>query len=82
MRTEMYVVYDKIAQESGQLFHAKNDAVAARSYAKQLRQQERPEDFQLLKIGSFDHDTARASMLEVPEEIFVSVRPQAPEVSE
>jgi len=74
--TQVFTVYDKIAMESAPLFHAKSVAVAQRSFALKLLEAERPEDFQLLHLGSFDHEKNKAAFFEVPEEIQVAVPKQ------
>lgn len=74
MKTNMYTVYDKVAMESAVIFHAKHDAVAMRDFANVMRRRENPEDFQLLKLGVYDHDTMKIEMLNVPEEMHVAVQ--------
>lgn len=49
----LYTLYDKVAEEAGPLFQAKNDQVAARQSLSILAQVSDPNDFDLLKVGEF-----------------------------
>lgn len=69
MKTGMYVIYDKVAQECGPLFEAKNDGVAYREYARLREGTENPEDFQLLKMGLFDHETLQMTVVDDPIDV-------------
>lgn len=56
MKTNLYVIFDKVAEESGPVFNAVNDGVAMRSFrnmAKDMDAQARAE-YQLFRIGAFD----------------------------
>lgn len=54
----LYVIYDKVACESGPIFEAKNDSVAFRDFTKVIQKDPiNPADFELLRIGSIDHET-------------------------
>lgn len=56
MTKRIYVVFDRIAEESGPIFEAKNDAVALRQFRRM--QQEHPVDwseFDLYCLGEVDH---------------------------
>lgn len=50
----LYSIYDKIAQESGPVFQAKNDDVAVRAACSLLRSVDSCEDFVLYRVGRFD----------------------------
>lgn len=69
MKTNMYVIYDRVAQEAGPIFEAKNDGVAYRSFAKLREGQETPEDFSLLKLGMFDHDIVKLTIADEPIDV-------------
>lgn len=58
MKNRLYVIFDRVAEESGPIFEAKNDGVAYRMYEKYMdgKDVER-EEFKLLKVGTFDHDS-------------------------
>lgn len=73
MKTFLYTVYDQIAMESSAVFHAKADQVAIRDYIMVMRKRDNPEDFKLLKMGTYDHDTCKAEMFDVPEEMHVAI---------
>lgn len=53
----LYVITDKIAGESGPVFEAVNDGVAARQYQSFFLQYPEcnPSDFCMLKLGFVDH---------------------------
>ena len=55
---ELYTIKDKLAEEYGPTFQAKNRAVADRNYNKMLTEQNlNPEEYHLEKVGSFDNQT-------------------------
>lgn len=55
---KLYVIYDKIAEKSGPIFHADNDAVAIRGYNRLVNNGEiEPEDYQLMCVGEYDDRT-------------------------
>lgn len=51
----LYVVYDRLAQESGPVFEAKNDLVASRNY-RQILKEANPSEYLLLRVGNIDHE--------------------------
>ena len=54
----MYVVYDRVAEESGPIFEAKNDGTAARA-ARELvaaLRALRRTSFSFWKLGTIDHE--------------------------
>lgn len=69
----LYVIHDKLAEESGPLFEAKNDATASRSFNQLIEQNPgtRVTEFALLRLGSIDHATNAVTLLENPEVVFV-----------
>lgn len=68
MRLVLYVVHDRLAEEVGPIFEARNDAVALRNFRK-LMESNRPEEYKLLRLGVFDHDAVKFDLLSVPEEV-------------
>ena len=74
MKTEIYVIYDKVAQESGPIFEAKNEAVAQRQFVRVVGQAPDPDDFRLLRIGVMEHDTSVVTLEVPPVEVPVVVR--------
>lgn len=56
MQTNLYVIFDRVAEESGPVFTAINDGVAMRSYrnlVKELDQEARSE-YRLYRLGYYD----------------------------
>lgn len=64
----LYVMFDRLAEESGPIFEAKNDAVARRS-AKFLLKDADLADYQLLRVGTFDHKSQALKAEPVPAEV-------------
>lgn len=56
MRHGVYVIYDRIAEESGPMFEATNDGVALRQACNVLKPLPASllDDYQLVKIGEYD----------------------------
>lgn len=71
MKTNLYVVYDRVAEESGPVFEAKNDGVALRRFSMLMQENSSkgliPEDFRLLKVGEIDHSTSLVIPTDIPE---------------
>lgn len=64
MLKNLYCIYDKVAQESGPIFEAKNDGVAERMYFDLVHNQQKnpvfdQNDYQLLCLGSFDSESSK-----------------------
>nr|WAE43840.1 MAG: nonstructural protein [Microviridae sp.] len=57
MKQNLYVIYDCVAQESGQVFEARNDGVALRAYGQAMTNCSNPPDHTLLLVGNIEHDT-------------------------
>lgn len=57
MVSKLYVIFDKLAEESSPIFQAKNDAVAMRMYlGSPLPDGAKREDFILRCVGEYDHE--------------------------
>ena len=58
MKAVIYTVFDKVAEEYGPLFEAKNDAVALRQFKHLIATVvvENRDDYVLYSCGTFDHD--------------------------
>jgi len=56
MKHGVYVIYDKIAEESGPMFEAVNDGIALRQACHVLKPLPPTlvDDYQLVKIGEYD----------------------------
>lgn len=57
MKTRLYVVYDRVAQESGPVFEAKNNGVARRQFVNMLNQERalNKDDYELICVAVMDH---------------------------
>lgn len=73
LKTRLYTIYDKTAQQSLQIFEARNDQHAQRSFQTALANEPYGEDFELLYIGEYDHDAAEIDPQIPPENIPVSL---------
>lgn len=70
MRT-LYVIYDRVAQDSGPIFDSVNDGVAFRQF-RALMQNVGTNDidsYQLLKLGEIDTVTLVIKPFDAPEDI-------------
>lgn len=58
MKSVIYTVFDKVAEEYGPLFEAKNNGVALRQFKRLLDTVvvENRDDYVLYSCGTFDHD--------------------------
>lgn len=57
MILSVYTIFDRMAEESGPVFTAKNDAVAYRSFQLMLRkEQSSGSDLTLYCVGSYDNE--------------------------
>lgn len=65
----LYIIFDRVAQEGGPIFEAKNDMVAYRNFQRLVNKMEHQEDFRLMKVGKYLHDTVRIEVLDVPTEV-------------
>lgn len=59
MEMRLYVVFDKLAKETSSVWEARNDEVAKRKWNMEQRNNPWMEDsqFELLYVGTIDHDT-------------------------
>lgn len=64
----LYTIYDKVAQESGPLFEAKNDTVAIRMY-NGVNFPGNREDYQLYYLGDYSHDPMNVMCKAHPVEV-------------
>jgi len=65
MNMSLYVIYDRVAQESGAIMEAKNDGIALRKYQDALTKVPSPTDeFQLLHLADIDHETNKITLVE------------------
>lgn len=73
MNMAVYTIFDRLAGESGPLFEAKNDAVARRNFDRLLEKAGRADEYQLLRLGTVDHDTSKLEVYEIPVEVRAEV---------
>jgi len=57
MLVYLYSVEDKLAEEYGPPFTAKNDAIARRQFKNLSANMQQVEDFELWKLGTFDTES-------------------------
>lgn len=69
----LYVIYDRVAEQSGPIFEAINDGIAFRQYEQVMRQATIPDDYMLLRVGSIDHDINKVDTIYPAEEIYVGL---------
>lgn len=74
MKMNMYVVYDKVAEQSMPIFESRNDGTAWRAYQKSIIEADDiPQDeMKLICIGSINHDTLVVELEEAPREVEIS----------
>lgn len=53
----LYTMYDRVAEEYGPPWAARNDAVAVRQFMSGMKDNPFPDDFWLYCIGSYDSNT-------------------------
>jgi hypothetical protein len=71
MEMRLYVIYDKVAQESGPLFSAVNDGVAIRNFRGILKDVTAvdKDSYRLFFIGTYDN--VKMNLVEsMPDEIY------------
>lgn len=70
----LYCVRDRVAEESGPIFAAKNHAVAKRQYDAMLgKEGVQPLDYSLLFLGSYDPEKTIIFPVSVAEEVILTV---------
>lgn len=73
MVMQIYTVFDRVLEESGPVFEAKNHGVAARKFQNILQNTEYPNDFRMLHLGSIDHQTSVIMPLSSPDDVTDSI---------
>lgn len=58
----LYVIYDRLAEKSGPVFEAVNDAVAARAARQMLQNVVDSDDYELMYIGNIIDKTAQLEL--------------------
>jgi hypothetical protein len=71
----LYTVFDKVAEEAGPIFQAKNDGVALRNFGSILQSQGlNPEDYKLLYLADYDTEGKGFAPSDVPPGLASQVR--------
>lgn len=81
MLTNLYIIYDRVAEEAGPVFNAVNDAVAGRSYRNLVKDMD-PEaklEYRLYRIATFETKTMSLTCEVNPVEIFAPRPAMEPE---
>lgn len=75
MKMNLYVVYDRVAEESMPIFESRNDGTALRAYQKGIiEKNDIPEkEFMLLHVGTIEHDTSEVVPVYPGREVYVNV---------
>lgn len=73
MKTRVYSILDKVAEEYGPLFEARNDSVAMRNYKKMIAEHDVEEDeFQLYYVCEIDKDDLKIGEID-PRRVVVNL---------
>lgn len=83
MRTSLYIIFDRVAEESGPVFNAVNDGVAMRSYRHLVKDMDPTGqlEYRLYRIGHFDTQTLELTVEVSPVEIVAPRPAMEPEVA-
>lgn len=77
MKNRIYTIYDRVAEECGPIWEAKNDGIAQRGYQKFMAESHSPyfeeTDYMLLCIGTVDKTTSLIEPFE-PQEVTVNFK--------
>lgn len=68
MKNNLYTIYDRVAEESGPLFEAKNDQMAWRMVLG-AKLNIPFSEIKLLKLGQYSHDPVFVTGYSQPEEV-------------
>lgn len=71
----LYVIRDKVSQQSGFIMEAKNNGVAMRNFQRTIDSDPslNPEEFSLWKIGEWDHEEDKGEFYNTIEKVIISV---------
>lgn len=71
MIDHVYTIYDRVAEDAGPLFTARNEGVALRALGDVFKNSYgKPEEYKLLCIGTYDHTTAKLESIDPPIDIY------------
>lgn len=68
MITELYTIYDKVAEEAGPIFQAKNLGVASRYIQEMFKQNKNivASDYDVICLGTFDSEDVKLTESNIP----------------
>lgn len=76
MKRQLYVIYDRVAEESGPVFEATNDGIAHRRFKTLLAEQTHEwfdeNDYMMLHVGEIDKNTNLINPLP-PREVITKI---------
>lgn len=79
----IYVVYDKVALQSGFIHEQVNDGVALREFSMfindRIKQGHNADDFELLKLGRIEHETNNVVIYDCPEKVVADIKTELEE---
>lgn len=68
--TGIFAVFDKLAEQTGPTFEARNEGVAIRAFRNLMKENNLPEsEFRLLKVGEIEREPIIIKGYATPEEI-------------
>lgn len=75
MDMNLYCVYDRVAEQCGPLYEAKNDAVACRNFKAMMAAVPKVDldAFDLIFLGTMDKDTMKIVVLDTPRTIEIDM---------
>lgn len=53
-KSQLYTIYDRIAEDYGPIFEAVNNSVALRQFNNIMQKTEYPDDYKLIHVGEID----------------------------
>lgn len=74
MKTILYTIFDRVAEEAGPVFEAVNDGVAMRNFRNLLKDVPAYQhgDYRIYRLGSFDHSNMDIMKYPVIDEVLFS----------
>lgn len=75
MEMRLYTIFDRVAEECGPVYEAKNDAIAARNFKQVLGTVPKVDldAFDLVCLGAIERDTMRITLMDPPNILSVSL---------
>lgn len=77
MKTYLYTVYDRVAEEGGPVFQSKNEGTAIRAYKQLLQGSPAPaHEYSLVCLGEYENDPAKIVAYDTPYTVQLPVDPE------